>query len=182
MSYNNPSTGSSNSSTTTALHSSSSSTTQVVPLGRQTNGGNLIGTPFKIESNNSKSTTNAKISHSRNSSQLSGTSITTLLNSPSTNSNENKLWRHQFTPTELATFLLTPRELERQEVIHELITSELCYYKDLEIITQKFIQPLRQNFILNGRDLSTLFLCWEELEMLHKNIYQVRLILKNNNN
>ena len=62
---------------------------------------------------------------------------------------DKPLWKHNFTAEEIASFTLTPREIERQEIIHELISTEIEYITDLTQIEENYYKPMQQfNFMI----------------------------------
>jgi len=58
---------------------------------------------------------------------------------------------------------LSKTNVKRQEVIYEMIDTERDYVNDLSIIIELYIKPIRNNNILQKRDLNTLFSNVEQL-------------------
>ncbi|XP_044748493.1 intersectin-1 isoform X2 [Coccinella septempunctata] len=52
---------------------------------------------------------------------------------------------------------------QRQECIRELVDTERAYVKDLKIVCKVFEQPLKKNKIISNKDISRIFLNWEEI-------------------
>ncbi|OUM66294.1 hypothetical protein PIROE2DRAFT_59475 [Piromyces sp. E2] len=58
---------------------------------------------------------------------------------------------------------LSKKDIKRQEVIYEMIDTERDYVNDLSIIIELYIKPIRNNNLLQKKDLNTLFSNVEQL-------------------
>lgn len=52
---------------------------------------------------------------------------------------------------------------QRQDCIRELLDTERAYVDDLAIVCRIFEQPLKKNKIISNKDISQIFLNWEEI-------------------
>ncbi|XP_045464724.1 intersectin-1 isoform X2 [Harmonia axyridis] len=52
---------------------------------------------------------------------------------------------------------------QRQECIRELIDTERVYVEDLAIVCRVFEQPLKKNKVISNKDISQIFLNWDEI-------------------
>ncbi|KAI0244725.1 hypothetical protein L0F63_003926 [Massospora cicadina] len=82
------------------------------------------------------------------------------------------LWRDRLGAEELAGLLLTPREIERQEVINELILTEKVYVEDLNLINEVYIEPLRGSGFVDPAAIAAIFLNLPSLLIRHQLLLQ----------
>ncbi|KAK9887107.1 hypothetical protein WA026_020555 [Henosepilachna vigintioctopunctata] len=52
---------------------------------------------------------------------------------------------------------------QRQECIRELVETEKAYVEDLAIVCQLFEQPLKKNKVISNKEISQIFLNWDEI-------------------
>ncbi|KAJ1933700.1 hypothetical protein EC988_009036, partial [Linderina pennispora] len=80
------------------------------------------------------------------------------------------LWREGFTPREMANNSLDERQVRRQEVIFEIIHTEADYIKDLRILVDIFVQPMRFLKVATPEQCDLMFGNIEEILVLHESI------------
>ncbi|KAK8739666.1 hypothetical protein OTU49_017416, partial [Cherax quadricarinatus] len=66
----------------------------------------------------------------------------------------------QFSPS-------SPLEQKRQSVIQEIIATEATYLKELLLVEQAFISPMRASGIITEKQLDLLFANWNELILVN---------------
>ncbi|KAI9291013.1 Dbl homology domain-containing protein [Neoconidiobolus thromboides FSU 785] len=88
------------------------------------------------------------------------------------NTNLKALWREQFTGEELASLLLTPREIERQEIINEIVYTEKDYISDLLILKVLYMDKLKESNIIDDEAYNHLFLNLNSIIKLHQNLFK----------
>ncbi|KAJ3280108.1 Myosin 10A, isoform D [Borealophlyctis nickersoniae] len=66
-------------------------------------------------------------------------------------------------PEAVAKLGLSKKEIQRQEVIHEIYTTEKDYVEDLEIIIEVYIKQLQKNKLIRTKDMSVIFCNVEQL-------------------
>ena len=58
---------------------------------------------------------------------------------------------------------LSKEEIKRQESIYEMLITEQDYVRDLEMIIEVYIKPLRKSKITSPKDIGIIFSVWEQL-------------------
>ncbi|KAG4093594.1 hypothetical protein H8356DRAFT_999970 [Neocallimastix lanati (nom. inval.)] len=65
---------------------------------------------------------------------------------------------------------LTKKEIQRQEVMFEMIITEKDYLKDLGIVMDIYIKPMREMKIIRPKDIDVIFSDWENILKVHEEI------------
>eukprot|EP00158_Paraphelidium_tribonemae_P002923 Partr_v1_DN25782_c0_g1_i1_m74648 putative guanine nucleotide exchange factor len=75
--------------------------------------------------------------------------------------------------SERAIFLakLSKEEMHRQEVMHEIFSTEEDYLKDLQMVVDVYIKPL-QELKLKSNELTDIFSNWQQLMPVNKTLFQ----------
>ncbi|KAJ1658809.1 hypothetical protein IWQ61_002011 [Dispira simplex] len=85
------------------------------------------------------------------------------------------LWRDCLTKKEFEAYGFSAKDIERQELMFELIHTEADYVRDLLLIRQVFIEPLRHLQVLSDAELEGLFVNVEEILPIHECIKRTLL-------
>ncbi|KAJ1888873.1 hypothetical protein LPJ66_008346 [Kickxella alabastrina] len=80
------------------------------------------------------------------------------------------LWRESFTPHEIENSSINEKEVRRQEVIFEIIHTEADYVKDLRIIVDILLGPMRSLRIVPADQIELIFGNVQEILELHESI------------
>ncbi|KAJ1847380.1 RHO1 GDP-GTP exchange protein 2 [Coemansia sp. RSA 2708] len=80
------------------------------------------------------------------------------------------LWREGFTPHEIENSSINDKEVKRQEVIFEIIHTEADYVKDLRIIVDVLMGPLRKLRIVPPEQVDLIFGNIGDILELHEDI------------
>eukprot|EP00834_Sanchytrium_tribonematis_P002560 NODE_82_length_22625_cov_0.476516.p1 type:complete len:909 gc:universal NODE_82_length_22625_cov_0.476516:5472-8198(+) len=75
----------------------------------------------------------------------------------------SKTWTDFMGREQIDNLKLTKTEIKRQECIYELLLTEQDYVRDLEMIIDVYIRPLRKSRILSIKDIGIIFGVWEQL-------------------
>ncbi|KAJ1982971.1 hypothetical protein H4R35_000097 [Dimargaris xerosporica] len=78
------------------------------------------------------------------------------------------LWRDCLTQKEFEAYGFSPKDIERQEIMFEIIHTEADYVKDLVLIREVFIKPLRHLHVLSEEEIQRLFANIEEILPIHE--------------
>jgi len=78
------------------------------------------------------------------------------------------LWQKKIKPEILAN--MTPKEIKRQEAIHEIIESESFYLRDLAMTYRLFAIPLQNNKILSYNEYKEIFCNFGEIISFHAEV------------
>ncbi|KAI9141016.1 Dbl homology domain-containing protein [Paraphysoderma sedebokerense] len=76
-------------------------------------------------------------------------------------------------PDEVQKLNLSKAEINRQEVIYEMAKTEQSYIKDLALVVEVYIKPLRKNNLIRPKDLTVIFSNWEQLLPLHQELFRL---------
>jgi len=79
-------------------------------------------------------------------------------------------WNDDVDPELVKT--LSKEEKGRQEVIFEILKTEKDYIRDLEIIIDVFLRPLRESAILSPKDITVMFSNVEQLLIINQNFLE----------
>ncbi|KAJ2853084.1 hypothetical protein J3B02_003298, partial [Coemansia erecta] len=90
-----------------------------------------------------------------------------LANSPA---KARMLWREGFTPQEIESSSMNEKEVKRQEVIFEIIHTEADYVRDLRIVVDILLSPMRNLRILPMENIDLIFGNIQEILQLHEEI------------
>ncbi|KAJ1919033.1 hypothetical protein IWQ60_007337 [Tieghemiomyces parasiticus] len=77
------------------------------------------------------------------------------------------LWRDCLTQKEFEAYAFAPKDIERQELMFEIIHTEADYVRDLVLIREVFIKPLRHLQVLAEREIDQLFGNLEDILPIH---------------
>ncbi|KAJ2227040.1 RHO1 GDP-GTP exchange protein 2 [Coemansia sp. RSA 485] len=80
------------------------------------------------------------------------------------------LWREGFTPQEIESSSMNEKEVKRQEVIFEIIHTEADYVKDLRILVDILLSPMRNLRVLPAEQIDLIFGNVQEILHLHEEI------------
>ncbi|KAI9482378.1 hypothetical protein BX667DRAFT_55365 [Coemansia mojavensis] len=80
------------------------------------------------------------------------------------------LWREGFTPHEIENSSINDKEVKRQEVMFEIVHTEADYVKDLRIIVDVLMRPLRELRIVASEKIDLIFGNIGEILELHEDI------------
>jgi hypothetical protein len=72
--------------------------------------------------------------------------------------------------SEVDSMNLSEEDIQRQVTIYKMIETEKNYVSDILIIIQYYINPMRENNLLNKKDLSALFSNLEQIYGLNKEL------------
>ncbi|KAJ1984319.1 hypothetical protein H4R34_000743 [Dimargaris verticillata] len=78
------------------------------------------------------------------------------------------LWRDCLTQKEFEAYGFSPKDIERQEIMFEIIHTEADYVQDLVLIREVFIKPLRHLHVLSEEEIQELFANIEEILPIHE--------------
>eukprot|EP00835_Amoeboradix_gromovi_P006225 NODE_694_length_5096_cov_0.086652.p1 type:complete len:953 gc:universal NODE_694_length_5096_cov_0.086652:4850-1992(-) len=76
---------------------------------------------------------------------------------------QNKSWVDFIGRDTVPGLKLSKMEIKRQEAIYEMLLTEQDYVRDLEMIIQLYIKPLRKSKVISAKDLGIIFSVWEQL-------------------
>jgi len=65
---------------------------------------------------------------------------------------------------------LSKKEVQRQEVMFEMINTEKDYLKDLDIVMDIYIDPMKKQKIIRQKDIDVIFSDWENILLVHREI------------
>ncbi|ORX44302.1 hypothetical protein BCR36DRAFT_127473 [Piromyces finnis] len=65
---------------------------------------------------------------------------------------------------------LSKNEIQRQEVMFEMINTEKDYLKDLKIVMDIYIEPMKTQKVLRQKDIDVIFSDWENILLVHTEI------------
>ncbi|KAJ1961158.1 hypothetical protein IWQ62_003963 [Dispira parvispora] len=85
------------------------------------------------------------------------------------------LWRDCLTKKEFEAYGFSAKDIERQELMFELVHTEADYVRDLLLIQRVFIEPLRHLQVLSDAELEGLFVNIEEILPIHECIKRTLL-------
>ncbi|KAJ2723713.1 RHO1 GDP-GTP exchange protein 2 [Coemansia sp. Benny D115] len=80
------------------------------------------------------------------------------------------LWQEGFTPHEIANSSMDEREVRRQEVIFEIIHTEADYVRDLRMVVDILLTPMRQLRVVPAEQIALIFGNVEEILELHTRV------------
>ncbi|XP_068030845.1 rho guanine nucleotide exchange factor 11 [Anomalospiza imberbis] len=86
------------------------------------------------------------------------------------NSPSSQSWQHSVSRELLAG--LSPREVDRQEVINELFVTELSHLRILRVLDSLFLQRLRREQLLSREELGLLFPNLPDLIDVHSSLWE----------
>jgi len=77
-----------------------------------------------------------------------------------------------YTPNQNKVHDYTTETSSRNKVLREIINTEEDYIGDLELIVNNYVKPLREEKILNAKDISEIFSIVEMLLNIHRELFK----------
>ncbi|RKP37091.1 hypothetical protein BJ085DRAFT_40964 [Dimargaris cristalligena] len=78
------------------------------------------------------------------------------------------LWRDCLTQKEFEAYAFTPKDIERQEIMFEIIHTEADYVRDLILVREVFVKPLRHLQVIPEACIDRLFANLEAILPIHE--------------
>ena len=91
-----------------------------------------------------------------------------IQNYSSTDTGNAEIWSTLVAPNTLE--YLDKDEIKRQECIYELITTETTYVHDLEMVSEVFIEPIKERNFMTPQEVATVFVNWEDILIINQRL------------